>query len=253
MDIEEVLYTVGEGVERLVSVLGRATRNLLKPQKSETPPKFPISSRIIRRRNYTVHEMMSLHLQVVFFLYLAANALAVFFPHALYSLLILGFIYTIYFRWVTHRYGDYLIEPEPYTFFYSVASAIAFFAFLGFVGLRKLGVEVYYYYAYIIAITGLVIIFRYLFKSRYGRDYTYGVVEEVKNDLIRVFVHDDIAANVKPGYYWVPAVPDVEPDRVVKLLIEDRALKGAVPVRVLEVYLESQSSQSSTEPKAETE
>lgn len=121
--------------------------------------------------------------------------------------------------------------------FYLVVSTIAFVSYVGYVLLRRLSLDAYWYYAYLGVIGLVVILFRHYFKSRYGRDYTYGVVEEVKNDLVKVFVHDDMAANVKPGYYWVPAVPDAEPGVVVKLLVEERVFRSSRPIRILEVYL----------------
>ncbi|WP_297417322.1 DUF2101 family protein [Thermococcus sp.] len=45
---------------------------------------------------------------------------------------------------------------------------------------------------------------------------------------------------------------DAEPGSVVKILVEEKALKSARPTRIIEVYLD-QSSQRETEPKAATE
>ncbi len=252
MNPEEVLYSLGEGAERVASGLAGAIRGIVKPKKSDTPPNFPLSRRIATSKGYTVHETMSLHLQITLLLYLAVNALALFLPGSLYIISALGLSYLLYLRWLFRRFGHYLIEPEPYAFFYFGVSTMAFFAFLGFVFLREFDIGVYYYYAYVLLVTSLVIAFRWYFKHRFGRDYAYGLVEEVKNDLVRVFVHDDIAANVKPGHYWVPSVPEAEPGRVVKLLVEERTFRSSMPVRILEVYL-TQSSQTETEPKDEAE
>jgi uncharacterized membrane protein len=250
MSLEEVLYSVGEGAERLARGAARAFRGAFFPQPSEKPPKFSILRKLVKKE-VTPHELLSLELQLVFIAYLAVSFAGVFLHWGIPVLTGLYLLEILFIRWIFGEYREFFVEFEPYKVFYYGISTISFLAFAGYLILRRTTTGVYQYYAYVIAVFVVVLFFRWYFRRRFGRDYTYGVVEEVKNDLIRVFVHDDIAANVKPGYYWIPAVPDAEPGRVVKLLIEERNLRGSVPVRVLEVYLSS--SQSSTEPKAETE
>jgi uncharacterized membrane protein len=252
MDFINFFYSLGEGAERAFRQFWKVMISLARPRRSEHPPSLPISGRLIRSKGYTVHELLSLHLQLSFLAYLSLNALAVLLPRSIYTVFLLGVIYLFYLRTFLAKYGHYLIEEEPYRFFYLGVSSMAFFSFLGFAVLREFSPGVYYYYAYVTVVVLMVLLFRWYFKGRFGRDYTFGVVEEVKNDLIRVFVNDDISANVKPGRYWLPATPDAEPGRVVKLLVEERVLRSAVPVRVLEVYID-QSSKTDTEPKEEAE
>lgn len=108
---------------------------------------------------------------------------------------------------------------------------------------------------YLVFVFVVVILFRFYFKSKYGRNWTYGVIEEIKENVVKISVHDDIRANVKPGEYWVDKVPDVEIGRIVKVLVEERAFRGAVPTKIIEVYLSDQpsSSKASTEAKEESE
>ena len=248
MSIGDFLYRMGEAVDSGLGWL----RGLVLPAPSKNPPSFRYLRRLIRR-NLTVHEFLSLTLQLAFVSYLVVNLILLLLRLDVLWILLIAPPYFLYIRYVLLRNRKFFLELDPYRVFYYWISIISFVSFTGYAVVRGITTTVYYYMGYLAAILGVVVVFRYYFKSRYGRDYTYGVVEEVKNGLIRVFVHDDIAANVKPGYYWVDSVPEAEPGRVVKLLIENRTLRGAVPVRILEVYLTDQSSQTSTEPKEEIE
>ncbi|WP_099209652.1 DUF2101 family protein [Thermococcus henrietii] len=247
MSIENLLYSIGEGVERLAF----GFKSFLFPEPSREPPSFRLTSRLVKSR-VTVHELLSLHLQLCFLTYLLLNFAAVLLTRNPQWVVAVAVPYFLYLRYLFGRYGSFLLDEKPYRVFYTVISALSFLAFIGYSLVRLYLKNVVAVYLYVLVIAISVLLFRWYFKRTFGRDYTYGTVEEVRGDLVRVFVHDDIAANVKPGLYWLPAVPDAEPGRVVKVLVEDRTFRSAKPVRIIEVYF-SQSSQSSTEPKAETE
>ncbi|NPA48184.1 MAG: DUF2101 domain-containing protein [Thermococci archaeon] len=247
MTFEDFLYRVGEGVEGV----WKALKELINPRPAERPPGMRLTAKLTRKR-VTVHELMSLHLQVVFLLYLAVNFAEVMLPHSRVTVPCTAVVYFTYLRRFLRRYGAFMLDYEAYRVFYYGVSAIAFAAFMGYAVMRRMRLGVYYYYAYVGAIAVAVLLFRWWFRERHGRDYAYGVVEDVKEDLARVFVHDDIAANVKPGLYWLPLTKGVESGRIVKVLVEERPLRSAVPVRILEV-LEHQSSNTDTEPKDEIE
>ncbi len=251
MDIEDVFYNTGLWVEKSYKGIIRAVKQALLPVPSEKPPSW-VLARFIGRKEFTPHEAVSLHVQLCFIIYLIVSFVVVFFTMNPWYILAVFVFYFLYLRYVFGRYGAFLIDDGPYRAFYYDISVISFIAVFGYSTLKNFSLAAYYYYVYVGLVTLMVLLFRYYFKSRYGRDYTYGVVEEVKNDLVRVFVHDDIAANVKPGYYWLPAISDAEPGSVVKILVEEKALKSARPTRIIEVYLD-QSSQRETEPKAATE
>ncbi|WP_342781736.1 DUF2101 family protein [Thermococcus aciditolerans] len=227
-------------------------REFLFPAPSVKPPGLKITRGVMEKRNFTFHELISLHLQLCFMTYLAVSFVLVFLTTRPWYIPALSIPYFLYLRYFLIRYGSFLIEEKPYRVFYYGISTISFLAFLGYSLLKLASPEIYHYYAYVGIIALAVLLFRHYFKATFGRDYTYGTVEEVKGDLVRVFIHDDIAANIKPGFYWLPAVEEAEPGRVVKVLVEDRTFRSARPVRILEIYL-GQSSQSSTEPKEETE
>lgn len=248
LDVGDILYSIGERVEKVAKRTAGVMKMMLKPIPSARPPK----SWPIQKQWMTPHEVTSLLLQLIFLGYLVTGVVVAYLGYFL-ALIILSAFYFLVLRFILVRYSDYILDFEAYRVFYLVVSTIAFVSYVGYVLLRRLSLDAYWYYAYLGVIGLVVILFRHYFKSRYGRDYIYGVVEEVKNDLVKVFVHDDMAANVKPGYYWVPAVPDAEPGVVVKLLVEERVFRSSRPIRILEVYLDTQSSQTETEPKDETE
>ena len=248
MSVEDVLYGIGESVDSGI----RKLIDFINPSPSEEPPSFRYLGRLVKKR-FTAHEYLSLKLQLAFLSYLVLNLILLFIRAGPLWLVGVATVYFLYLRYTLVRNREFFVEHEPYRFFYYAISLISFAVFLGYLAVRRTATSIYYYYAYLLAAFAAVMAFRWYFKQRYGRDYTYGVVEEIKGNVVRVFVHDDIAANVKPGHYWVDAVEDLEVGRVVKLIVEDKKLRGAVPVRIIEVYLTDQSSQSSTEPKNATE
>ncbi len=253
MKIEDFFYRVGELAESAVVKLLGAVKDIILPSPKEIPPDFKLLRKLVKKR-ITVHEFLSLKLQVIFLLYLILNLVIIILTHEnIFWLMLIAIVYFLYLRRLLWRNYYFFIEFEPYRYFYYGIFLITLVAFGGYVLLRTLTHVVYYYYAYLATIFVVVLLFRQFFKEKYGRDWTYGVVEEIKGDVVKVFVHDDIAANVKPGYYWVDRVGDLEEGRIVKLLLEEKMLKGAVPKRIIEVFLDHQSSNISTEPKEDKE
>ncbi|WP_297549049.1 DUF2101 family protein [Thermococcus sp.] len=251
MSLEDFLYSIGEKIENLARMIIRGITLFFNPKPSKKPPVHRFISKFMKK-GFTVHELVSLHLQIAFLLYVLLAFILVVSTREVGLVGILSICYLLYLRYYLKRYSGFLIEPEPYRVFYTGVSLISSFSFVGYVVLKKAGVSPYSYYSFLGLIVILVVVFWIYFKRKFGREFTYGVVEEIKGDLVRVFVHDDISANVKPGFYWLPAVPDAEPGRIVKVLVENRNFRSAKPIRIIEVYL-SQSSQSSTEPKNATE
>ncbi len=247
----DLFYLIGETAEELFQKVVNEVKEIVRLTPARSPPDFRILRRLVRR-DVTIHELLSLKLQLIFITYLLLSLMIVLASLTPLLLLVLFIIEILYVRCLVKKNWAFFTDPQPYYFFYSILSVISFLAFLGYLLLRRFATNVYYYYGYLIGVLIVVLLFRWYFKEKYGRDYTYGIVEEVKGDLVRVFVNDDLAANVKPGRYWVPAVPDAEPGRVVKLLVEDRTFRSARPVRILEVYL-GQSSHTSTSPNEDAE
>lgn len=153
-------------------------------------------------------------------------------------LIIFSVFYFLVLRFIFVWYFDYILDFEVYWVFYFVVSIIVFVLYVGYVFLRRLFLDVYWYYVYFGVIGFVVIFFCYYFKFCYGRDYIYGVVEEVKNDLVKVFVYDDMVVNVKFGYYWVFVVFDVEFGVVVKLFVEEWVFRSFRFIRIFEVYFD---------------
>ncbi|WP_297475390.1 DUF2101 family protein [Thermococcus sp.] len=241
--IEDILYLVGDAAYSFFHNL----MEFLNPSSREKPPEFRKLRKLIRR-DLTPHEFLSLKLQMSFLLYLVFGLLVLILkvnPLWIFGSVIVEFLYI---RYLINSYYEFFIDPRAYKTFYYTITWLTFGAFAGYIIMRKIATEVYYYYIYLIAILIITMTFREIFRRRHGRDYAYGIVEDVKNDLVRVFIHDDIAANVKPNHYWLPKVPGAEQGAIVKVLVEDRAFRSARPVRILEVH-PVQSSQSETEPK----
>lgn len=74
------------------------------------------------------------------------------------------------------------------------------------------------------------------FRIKYGRNYTYGIVTEVKNNKAAVKVNYDIKSNVKNGLFLLESLPNVQPGDEVKISV-DRSilgLKGSEPTTILE-------------------
>ncbi|NJE85577.1 DUF2101 domain-containing protein [Thermococcus sp. CX2] len=249
MKIIDFLYSVGEFAEYSVKRAKRAIKPIILPTPTKSPPQFKHLKKLVKKP-LTVHEFLSLRLQMGFLLYLIVNLTVLFLRLSIPWIVGIAIIYFLYLRYTIVRNWEFFVDPEPYRFFYYYISLISFGAFLGYALIRKIATSIYHYYGYLVLVFIAVIAFRWYFKSKYGRDWTYGVVEEIRSNAVKVFVHDDIAANVKPGHYWVDAVDDLEVGRVVKLIVEDRRLRGAVPTKIIEIYL---SSQSSTEPKEQSE
>ena len=248
MGLSEVLYRVGDAVYSM----GEAIGAFVKPHASQEPPNFKHLRKVVHRE-LTVHEFLSLELQISLLVYLVTNLALVLLRISTLWIVALGIIYLLYLRYFLTKYSPFLLDSSPYRLFYYGVGVISFISFVGYSILQRMTVSLYYPLAYLTIVLVAVLLFRHYFKQKYGRDYTYGIVEEVKNDLVKVFVNDDIAANVKPGYYWLPKVPEAEPGRVVKILVEERSFRSSVPARILEVHLDGQSSQRETEPKEETE
>ena len=253
MNFDEILYKIGEIAEKSGDWIKNTLRELAKPTPSKTSPKFKLLRKLIKRE-LTVHELLSLNLQLSFISYLVLSLLVVvFFGDELY----LGSLFVVYFlylRYILLKNRGFFIEVEPYRFFYYGLTAIGFLSFLGYLLIRRFAKNVYYFYTYLIAIFVIVLAFRHIYKLKFTRDWTYGIVEDIKGELVLVSVHDDIRANVKPGKYWVDNTEDVEVGDVVKILIEERIFRSSIPKRVLEVHKpKPSSSETSTEPKAESE
>lgn len=250
MAVDEFLYSLGELVERSGRDAFEFIRSLILPRAGESPPRMRIIPRLVRK-NVTLHELLSLKLQLIFLTYLLLG-LATVFMGSSGLFVAVSVLYLLYLRSLLVQNRNFFIEYEPYRAFYYGLSLIAVLSYGGYLLLRRYASEVYYFYGYLVGVFIAVGLFRHLFRSRYGREWTYGVVEEIKGDLVKISTHDDIRANVRPGAYWVEGTEGVEVGAVVKVLVEERLLKGAVPGRILEVY-PLQSSQTSTEPKEETE
>ncbi|MEM2192543.1 MAG: DUF2101 family protein [Candidatus Hadarchaeales archaeon] len=83
---------------------------------------------------------------------------------------------------------------------------------------------------------GFVMVAFVLFRFRYGRNFTYGVVEQMRRGKVVVRVGYDICSNVKAGIYVVDSFVKVKRGERVKLSVERPflGLKGSRVVAVIE-------------------
>lgn len=75
-----------------------------------------------------------------------------------------------------------------------------------------------------------------IFRVKYGRNYTYGNVEKIKDSKVVVKTNYDIKSNVKQGTHLLETIEDVEPGDKVKVKVERNVfgLRGSEPKTVLE-------------------
>jgi len=244
MGIVEVLEDMGRIVESFFSFLVC----LVHPTPNKKPSTFKFLSKLVKNNKITLHELLSLKLQISLLTYLVLSLSIILMSLSPWLLVLLGVLYIAYVRCLVISNWNYFIEPEPYRIFYYSIFLVSFGAFIGYTLLKLFRVPLYILYLYLLLIFVVVLGFRQYFKTNYGRDWTYGEVIEVGNGVVRVFVHDDIRANAKPGYYWVEG-KNVEVGSIVKVQVRDRNLKGSIPIRIVS----NQSSQTSEEPKTERE
>lgn len=249
MRMENLFYKIGETMEEMFGSI----RAIILPEPKKTPPTFKFLRKIVRKR-VTAHEMLILKIQLSFILYLIVSLIStVLSRNPLY--LVLPFIlFFMYMRAILINYREFFIEYRPYqVFFYSLAM-LSFGAFMGYSVLRRFNPTPQYLLVYSIVIFVAVLILARWFKMKYGRDWTYAVVEEIRGEIVKISTHYDIRANVKSGEYWIDAVPDLKAGSLVKVLVEERMFRGAVPRKIIEVYLgQPSSSNNSTEPKEKSE
>jgi uncharacterized membrane protein len=81
---------------------------------------------------------------------------------------------------------------------------------------------------------GIVVASFATFKLKYGRNFTYGTVEESRGEAALVRVGYDIRSNVKAGLYPVKSLIRVRKGDTVKLSVE-RSLLGLKGARVREI------------------
>ena len=94
---------------------------------------------------------------------------------------------------------------------------------------------------YTVTVPALIAVFFALlafiaFRLKYGRNYTYGVVQDVSMGRAMVKVGYDLRSNVKSGIYTVDSFAEIEKGNLVKLSVERpmMGLRGAKLKAVLE-------------------
>ncbi|RLF80498.1 DUF2101 domain-containing protein, partial [Thermococci archaeon] len=136
MDLDGIMYKIGEIAEAFTGKLIQWIKEIVNPSPSQKPPRFKFLKKLIKRE-LTVHELLSLNLQLSFIFYLLlALLLVVLFGNELY-LTIISVAYFIYLRYILIKNRDFFVEVEPYRFFYYGLTAIGFLSFLGYLLIRR--------------------------------------------------------------------------------------------------------------------
>ena len=88
----------------------------------------------------------------------------------------------------------------------------------------------------VVLVVGLVFGGFGAFKLRYGRDYTYGIVEGARGNKVAVLIGYDLRSNVKHGLHFLDSLVRVKRGDRVKVGVERSAfgLRGMKPKAVLE-------------------
>ena len=88
MDLDRIMYKIGEIAEAFTRKLIQWIKEIVNPTPSQKPPRFKFLKSLIKRE-LTVHEFLSLNLQLSFIFYLLlALLLVVLFGNELYLTII---------------------------------------------------------------------------------------------------------------------------------------------------------------------
>lgn len=88
----------------------------------------------------------------------------------------------------------------------------------------------------VVLVLGTVFLGFIAFRVKYGRNYTYGTVKEVKESKAVVKINYDIKSNVKNGLYLLDSLKEVQPKDEVKIGVNRSmwGLRGSEPTAILE-------------------
>lgn len=240
---------IGEAIlnlKELPSKLKRKFSNLKKKiqtrQESKGEPSIPkILQGFFERRNAGLPEYVILKVQVCIIALFAVSAIFAIFPgwapEVVFILLIL----------ILAGYVLYLVPTEvkrafkrDYPAYRAFVGMILVIVFVLVVVLRYLTFDIlespYMAMMPVILVVGSVIAAFAGFRLKYGRDYTYGIVQRTKGSKASVKISYDIRSNVKHGLYFLETLIDVKPGDRVKIGV-NRSLwgfRGSEPTAILE-------------------
>jgi uncharacterized membrane protein len=224
---------VGDAVLGAWKLPGKLKRKVRKPKVKPAPkPKREIPLRLrgfFERRHAGWSEYVMLKVQlavlvmfavVVIYLVFLPTEILIFIP------VLLAFSAYLVYLAATQLKQAFERDYPAYRSFVGFMLAMVWI----FVGFRYLPIEftlesIYMYLIFPLALFGLVATAFVAFRLKYGRNFTYGTVEEVQGRRAVVRVGYDICSNVKAGLYTVESFIKVRRGDLVKLSVE-RPLLG---------------------------
>jgi uncharacterized membrane protein len=240
--VANVLRKVGDGVlnlRRLPSKVAHKPRKLVptkaEAKREEVPARF---KDFFERRQAGWPEYIMLKAQIAILALFAVSVTYIALARAqiMFLILISAFsAYAVYLA-LTQLKRAFKRDYPAYRGFVIMCIGIAwaFVLALGYLPGR-------FESAYTVTVPALIaVLFALLaftaFRLKYGRNYTYGVVQGVSGGKAMVKVGYDLRSNVKSGVYTVDIFGDIEKGNTVKLSVERPmlGLRGAKLKAVLE-------------------
>ncbi len=175
------------------------------------------------KRNIEFKDYVVLKVQIATLVFLAASVGFVFGFIGL-GILAISAVFGVYSLYLTHvQLKEHFLRDYPAykTFF---VSYFAISVLLVFVKYAKPTVNFVFPYFHLLAISAVSVVgFSYIFKRKYGRNYTFGRVTK-GGDFMSVKVNYDLLSSVKPGVHTFENKGDAKEGDVVKLMVEASGL-----------------------------
>jgi uncharacterized membrane protein len=172
------------------------------------------------RRNIELRDYVVLKAQVATLIFLVS---AVVFVFELLSIRVLAFLFIVFGSYSLYlalvQLKGYFSDDYPaYRAFF--LSYLAISVLLIIVKFVKPTVDfVFPFFHFLVLSAVSVVVVSYLFKQKYGRNYTFGKVVK-DGDFITVRVNYDLRSSVKRGVHTLENKTDAKEGDVVKLLVE---------------------------------
>jgi len=246
-------HRVGDAVLGAGRLPGKLRRGIRERRKGLPKRRAEVSTKLKREvphklRGFFEHrhagwpEYVMLKVQILILALFGSAVVLVFFSVGILPLILLLSLLSLCLVYLTATQLRVAFERD----FPAYRSFVAMILILvwALVGIRYLLVEplleispasVYRLMILVISIVGLVLGSFAVFKLKYGRDYTYGIVEEVRGGKAAVRIGYDICSNAKSGLYFLDSLIRVKRGDRVKVWVERSAfgLRGSRPKAIL--------------------
>jgi uncharacterized membrane protein len=174
-------------------------------------------------RNIEFKDYVVLKVQVATLVFLAASVSFVF---GFLGLRVLGIfaVFGVYSLYLTHAQLKEHFRDDYHAYRAFFVSYFAISVLLVFVRFVKPTVNFVFPYFHLLAISAVSVVgASYLFKRKYGRNYTFGRVTK-GGDFMSVKVNYDLLSSVKPGVHTFENRSEAKEGDIVKLMVEASGL-----------------------------